>query len=123
MASVAAPNDSADEIPPLAFDSEDELRAVLDRLRADLAHRIDAHTGTAGDAGNGKGKGKAGLESDRDRSLASDLVLKVSSLNLPLQPQARAFPLQGWPGHTPAASRRDRMLRSRVSARRLGRPR
>ncbi|BGP58620.1 hypothetical protein JCM8202_006403 [Rhodotorula sphaerocarpa] len=76
MASVAAPNDSADEIPPLAFDSEDELRAVLDRLRADLAHRIDAHTGTAGDAGNGKGKGKAGLESDRDRSLASDLVLK-----------------------------------------------
>lgn len=76
MASAAAPNDSADEIPPLAFETEEELRAVLDRLRADLAARIDAQV--SGTSATSKGKGKAVLETDHDKKLANDLVVKVS---------------------------------------------
>ncbi|POY72807.1 hypothetical protein BMF94_4216 [Rhodotorula taiwanensis] len=58
MASAAAPNDSADEIPPLAFETEEELRAV------------------SGTSATSKGKGKAVLETDHDKKLANDLVVK-----------------------------------------------
>ncbi|GAA5988547.1 hypothetical protein JCM10908_003616 [Rhodotorula pacifica] len=75
MANAHESADSSDEIPPLAFDSEEELRAVLDRLRDDLGKRLDGQ-GSAGDPGKDKGKGKAVLESEHDRKLASDLVLK-----------------------------------------------
>ncbi|GAA5957290.1 hypothetical protein JCM8115_006945 [Rhodotorula mucilaginosa] len=74
MAHANESTDSADEIPPLAFDSEEELRAVLDRLRGDLEGRVEQEA--AGVASKGKGKGKAVPESEHDRKFASDLVLK-----------------------------------------------
>ena len=79
MAHANESTDSADEIPPLAFDSEEELRAVLDRLRGDLEGRVEQEA--AGVASKGKGKGKAVPESEHDRKFASDLVLKVSQLS------------------------------------------
>lgn len=80
MAHANESTDSADEIPPLAFDSEEELRAVLDRLRGDLEGRVEQQAaGKVVD--KGKGKGKALPESEHDRKLASDLVLKVSQLS------------------------------------------
>ncbi|GAA5868035.1 hypothetical protein JCM3774_001576 [Rhodotorula dairenensis] len=75
MANVNDSNESADEIPPLAFDSEDELRAVLDRLRGELSQRVDAQTARGAESGS-KGKGKAAPDSEHDRKLANDLVLK-----------------------------------------------
>lgn len=82
MAHANESTDSADEIPPLAFDSEEELRAVLDRLRGDLEGRVEQQA-AGGVVDKGKGKAKAVPESEHDRKLASDLVLKVSQLSAP----------------------------------------
>ncbi|PAK71759.1 hypothetical protein B8W95_13145, partial [Staphylococcus pasteuri] len=62
MAHANESTDSADEIPPLAFDSEEELRAVLDRLRGDLEGRVEQQAAGVASKGKGKGKGKAVLE-------------------------------------------------------------
>ncbi|TNY18764.1 Serine/arginine repetitive matrix protein 2 [Rhodotorula diobovata] len=69
-------NSSTDvEIPPLAFDTEDELHAVLERWRGDLLRRVEER---CGGTGKDKGKGKAGTGkmSAQDRQRVEELVMK-----------------------------------------------
>lgn len=65
---------SAEEIPPLAFETEDEIRAVLERLRDDLKVRVQKKV-AAEQQGKSKGKGK---EVDAgQKAKVDELVLKV----------------------------------------------
>lgn len=72
VARSPSPDTSADDIPPLAFDTEEELLAVFARMREDLLRRVADKWEREGGA---KGKGKA-----VDRKKVEDIVLKVSSL-------------------------------------------
>ncbi|GAA5852822.1 hypothetical protein JCM9279_006195 [Rhodotorula babjevae] len=83
QASTSAPaalrtiDDTEEEIPPLAFETEDELRAVLERWRADLVQRVDERCGaSAGGKGKGKGKGKEAGMSAQDKQRVEELVMK-----------------------------------------------
>lgn len=67
-----SPDTSADDIPPLAFDTEEELLAVFARLREDLLRRVGAKWEAEG-MGGAKGKGK-GVE----RKKVEHIVLKAS---------------------------------------------
>ena len=72
-------DDTEEEIPPLAFETEDELRAVLERWRADLVHRVDERCGaTAGGKGKGKGKAAQAGMTAQDKQRVEELVMKVS---------------------------------------------
>lgn len=77
LALADEPNSSGEAVPPLAFDTEDELRAVLDRLRDDLRGRVKERCEGAEQKGS-KGKGRAQPMSEADRKKVDDLVLKVS---------------------------------------------
>jgi hypothetical protein len=68
-----SPDTSTDDIPPLAFDTEEELLAVFARLREDLLRRVGAKWEAEG-MGGAKGKGKG-----VDRKKVEDIVLQVSS--------------------------------------------
>jgi len=71
-------NSSTDvEIPPLAFDTEDELHAVLERWRGDLLRRVEERCGGVG-KDKGKGKAETGKMSAQDRQRVEELVMKVS---------------------------------------------
>ncbi|GAA5838128.1 hypothetical protein JCM11251_004717 [Rhodosporidiobolus azoricus] len=64
---------SGEDIPPLAFEAESEIRAVLDRLKEDLRRRAQDRVN---EAGNGKGKGKAkGIDLEQ-RKKVEEVVLK-----------------------------------------------
>lgn len=76
MLFVDEANASADEIPPLAFEYEDEVRGVLDRLRDDLNKRVADKAGAG--KGSSKGKEKAVQLDDQQRKKMEDLVHKVS---------------------------------------------
>ncbi|ORY88678.1 Serine/arginine repetitive matrix protein 2 [Leucosporidium creatinivorum] len=65
-----SPDTSADDIPPLAFDTEEELLAVFARLREDLLRRVGAKWEADG-MGGAKGKGMG-----VDRKKVEDIVLK-----------------------------------------------
>ncbi|BGP28248.1 serine/arginine repetitive matrix protein 2 [Rhodotorula toruloides] len=67
-------NASADEIPPLAFEYEDELRGVLDRLKGDLEKRVEGKK--AAGTGSAKGKEKAVPLDDQQRRRMEEMVLK-----------------------------------------------
>ncbi|GAA5889805.1 hypothetical protein JCM6882_004330 [Rhodosporidiobolus microsporus] len=62
-----------EDIPPLAFEAESEVCAVLDRLKEDLRKRVEAKL--AGEGG-GKGKGKARGPDEAQRKSVEELVLK-----------------------------------------------
>ncbi|GAA5972422.1 hypothetical protein JCM21900_004533 [Sporobolomyces salmonicolor] len=64
---------SVDEIPPLAFETEAEVFAVLDRMRDDLRTRIRV---AAGDEEGGKGKGKGKQDLSGDLATVEEVVLK-----------------------------------------------
>ncbi|BGP20997.1 hypothetical protein JCM10213_003238 [Rhodosporidiobolus nylandii] len=63
---------SNEEIPPLAFENEDEIRAVLDRLKDDLRARVAAQA----EGGDVKGKGKAKAMDGDAQKKVEELVLK-----------------------------------------------
>ncbi|GAA6024945.1 hypothetical protein JCM10207_001442 [Rhodosporidiobolus poonsookiae] len=63
-------------IPPLDFEQEDELRAVLDRLKDDLTARVGAKAAGGAGSTKGKGKGKAQEVDEAGRSQVEELVLK-----------------------------------------------
>ncbi|GAA6054857.1 hypothetical protein JCM3770_004112 [Rhodotorula araucariae] len=70
-------NSSADEeIPPLAFETDDELRAVLERWRADLLQRVAERCAAPPAAGKGKGKAGAARLDAQERKRVEDIVLK-----------------------------------------------
>ncbi|GAA5971609.1 hypothetical protein JCM11641_000659 [Rhodosporidiobolus odoratus] len=62
------------EIPPLAFETEDEIRAVLDRLKDDLRTRVESQV--AGGSASVKGKGKARELDAAQRNKVNEIVLK-----------------------------------------------
>ncbi|GAA6030729.1 hypothetical protein JCM8097_006292 [Rhodosporidiobolus ruineniae] len=62
---------SVEEIPPLAFEHEDEVRAVLDRLKDDLRERVRGKVD-----GKGKGKGKGREQDAVEAKKVEELVLK-----------------------------------------------
>lgn len=71
---------SSEDIPPLAFDTEEELLDVLARLRQDLLRRVETQTRREASVNNGKGKGKANnSNSVIDREELEDIVIKVCS--------------------------------------------
>jgi hypothetical protein len=65
---------SGEEIPPLAFETEEEIRAVLDRLKEDLKSRVGKKV-EAQEVLKGKGKGREQDGGQKDK--AEELVLKV----------------------------------------------
>lgn len=76
VARSPSPDASTDDIPPLAFDTEDELLAVFARLRDDLLKRVGDKWEQEG-ASTAKGKGKG-----VDKSKVEDIVLKVSTVEV-----------------------------------------
>lgn len=84
LATSPTPDDSIEDIPPLAFDTEQELLDVLARLRHDLLRRVQSAC-TEPSAANNKSKGK-GRASTTQQTLAQDeveyLVMTVSNVLL-----------------------------------------
>ncbi|KAK4047814.1 hypothetical protein OIV83_005157 [Microbotryomycetes sp. JL201] len=69
---LASPDDvSAEDIPPLAYDNEQELLDVLARLRQELEDRVDKQC-SAPTSSKAKGKQKA---RDTDKARVKDIVL------------------------------------------------
>lgn len=72
-------NASADEIPPLAFEYEDEVRGVLDRLKGELEERMGAGAGAGAAKVKWRGKEKAVQLDDQQRKRMEEMVRKVST--------------------------------------------
>lgn len=73
------PDSSHEDIPPLAFDTEQELIDVLNRLRHELLHRIEAQCASSRGANKLRAKGK-GTDAQQDTSSAEveAIVMDVS---------------------------------------------